>query len=315
MEGESTGCLVECRLESAHDLAALISALQLREKDQKDQRVYCEASSRGLKFSTQSGGKDVAVLGWMFRSAFKEYQFTGDDQEIHLKLPVAPLLHCLQIFSDRAALVLRYPLGPSDELRFTLEEEGAVTECCLKTLVLDETPIPISSFFATGDPLCVLRPTLAETWHQALSEFAELEAPDVVLRVTLRAGEAASTAAMVLRAQTISTVSSDAEVELPSTAFEEVTLSPNVIRAGEVTHSYLLTSVLTSCMRAAKDAKAVKIRFNCDGQMSNQFILRSRGQTDLFCEALVSPLANTSASYMASTSPTQSAAARDSVGF
>merc|ERR1712151_372852 len=208
--------------------------------------------------------------------------------------------------------VLRYPLGPSDELRFTLEEEGAVTECCLKTLVLDETPMPISSFFAPGDPLSVLRPTLPETWHQALSEFAELEAPDVVLRVTLRAGE---TAAMVLRAQTISTVSSDAEVELPSTAFEEVTLSPNVISAREVTHSYLLTSVLSSCMRAAKDAKAVKVRFNSDGQMSNQFILRSRGQQDLFCEALVSPLANTSASFVSSTLPTQNGAADVSIGF
>merc|ERR1712217_537168 len=149
----------------------------------------------------------------------------------------------------------------------------------------------------------------------ALNEFAELEAPDVVLRVTLRAGQAASTAAMVLRAQAISTVSSDAEVELPSTAFEEVTLSPNVTSAREVTHSYLLTSVLSSCMRAAKDAKAVKVRFNHDGQMSNQFILRSRGQQDLFCEALVSPLANPPASFAASTSLTQSGMGRDSIGF
>lgn len=315
MEGAPAGGLVECRLESAHDLAALISALQLREKDQKDQRVYCEASSRGLKFCTQSFGKDVAVLGWMFQTAFKEYRFTGEDKEVHLKLPVAPLLSCLQIFSDRAALVLRYPSGPSDELRFTLEEEGAVTECCLKTLVLDEAPTPVGSFFGPGDSINVLRPAQPETWYQALSEFSELEAPDVVLRVTIRAGDAASTAAMVLRAQTFATVSGDAEVELPRTAFEEVTLSADAQRAGEVTHSYLLTSVLSSCMRAAKDAKAVKVRFNQAGQMSNQFILRSRGQQDLFCESLVSPLAEVGGSFVPGSTLTQSAAARDSVGF
>lgn len=281
---------VEGRLDSAHDLAAVLAALQLREKDQKDQKVHCAASANGLKFVAQSAAKDVAVLGWMSSTAFREYKFMGGGAELHIKLPVAPLLNCLQIFSDRAGLVLRYPSGTSDELRCTLEEEGAVTECQLKTLALDEAPAPVGSFFAPGEPLSVFRPARPEAWFQALSEFTELDAPDVVLCVTLDAGGDGRGPRVVLRAQTIT---SDAEVELPKEALEDFELSPEAGRTGGLlSHRYLLTGVLAGCLRAAKDAKAVKVRFNHDGVMSNQFILRGRGQRDLFCESLVCPLAD-----------------------
>mmetsp|Transcript_97675 Transcript_97675/g.303723 ORF Transcript_97675/g.303723 Transcript_97675/m.303723 type:complete len:189 (+) Transcript_97675:370-936(+) len=81
------------------------------------------------------------------------------------------------------------------------------------------------------------------------------------------------------------------EVELPRAALEDLELAPEAAASGEATHCYQLAGVLASCLRAAKDAKAVKVRFNSEGVMSNQFILRGRGQRDLFCEALVSPLA------------------------
>jgi len=167
----SEGCVVECRLDCAHDLAALLAALQLRDREQKDLRVHCEASGRGLKFVTQSSGKDVAVLGWIFHNAFKEYRYAGTGEELHLRLPVAPMLCCLQVFSDRASMVLRYPDGPSDELHFTLEEEGATTECHVKTLVLEEAPATINSIFSAGDALSYFRPTQADTWYLALSEL------------------------------------------------------------------------------------------------------------------------------------------------
>jgi len=268
-------------------LAALLAVLQLKDKEQKDQRVYCEASSRGLKFTAQSAAKDVAVLAWMFSDAFKEYSYSGQ-QDIHLKLPVAPLLNCLQIFSDRAALSLRYPSGPSDELRFMLEEDGATTECCLRTLVLDEAPAPMSSFFAPGDPLSMFRPSQPEAWHHALSEFLDLDAPDVALQIALRASGLGTPGNVALRAQTLT---SDAEVEIPQESLDEVDVPQEIAANGEVMHRYHVSSVLGSCLRAAKDAKAVKVRFNRAGVMSNQFILRGRGQRDLFCEALVSPLA------------------------
>jgi hypothetical protein len=280
------GPQLQCRLDSAHDLAALLAVLQLREKDQKDQRVWCEASSRGLKFTAQSNAKDVSVHAWMFSDAFREYSFWGQPQEIHLKLPVLPLLNCLQIFTERAKLVLRYPSGPSDELRFSLEEDGAVTECCIRTLVLDEGPAP-TAFFAPGDPFCLLRPSQPEAWHQALSEFSDLDAPDVALQIALRS-RGQNQGGLVIRAQT---VTSDAEVEVPMDRFEELDVPQDISPSGEVVHKYHVTSVLASCMRAAKDAKAVKVRFNKSGVMSNQFILRGRGQKDLFCEALVCPLA------------------------
>merc|ERR1712050_356210 len=79
--------------------------------------------------------------------------------------------------------------------------------------------------------------------------------------------------------------------ELPREAFEAMELSPEASQSGEVTHRYLLSSVLASCMRASRDAKGVKVRFNRDGVMSNQFIYRGRGNADLWCEAVVSPLA------------------------
>jgi len=54
---------------------------------------------------------------------------------------------------------------------------------------------------------------------------------------------------------------------------------------------------MSSSRRAARDAKAVKIRFNNAGMMSTQFILRSRAQRDqLFCESLVCALAGDSGS-------------------
>merc|ERR1719433_1679079 len=104
---------------------------------------------------------------------------------VHLDI-AAPMLSCLQVFGDRASMVLRYPDGPSDELHFTLEEEGATTECHVKTLVLEEAPATINSIFAAGDALSSFRPTQADTWYLALSEFADFDAPDVVLRITLR---------------------------------------------------------------------------------------------------------------------------------
>lgn len=290
--------LLECRLEGAHDLAALLAALQLREKDQKDQRVHCEASSRGLKFMAQSSARDVAVLGWMFGNAFKEFHYQGPDEELHLRLPLAPLLSCLQIFSDRAQLLLRYP-GPAGELHFTLEEDGAVTECRLRTLALEGPPAPMGAFFAPGDPLSVFRPSQPEAWHLALSEFAEFDAPDVQLRITLRAASASAGAAVVLRGQASA---SEAEVELPQQALESLELAPAAARAGEVTHSYPLGGVLAGCLRAARDARAVKVRFSAEGVMSSQFILRGRGQRELFCEALVSPC-------------TEAVQGGDSVGF
>lgn len=275
-------------MDSAHDLAALLAVLQLKDKEQKDQRVYCEASSRGLKFTAQSASKDIAVLAWMFSDAFKEYTFTGQ-QDIHLKLPVTPLFNCLQIFSDKAGLLLRYPSGPSEELRFMLEEDGATTECCLRTLVLDEAPAPMNSFFAPGDPLSMFRLSTPEAWHHALSEFSELDSPDVALQISLHRPSGAATANVVLRAQTLT---SDAEVEIPQESIEELEVPPEISASGEVAHRYHVSSVLASCMRAAKDAKAVKVRFNRSGVMSVQFILRGRGPRDLFCEALVSPLAD-----------------------
>ncbi|CAJ1439428.1 unnamed protein product [Effrenium voratum] len=204
------GGSVECRLDSANDLATLLLALTLREKDQKDQRVICEASQNGLKFTAQSAGKDVAVQGWIFKDAFAEYKFDGAGHEhLHMKLPVAPLLSCLTIFSERAALTMRLPAG-AHELRFSLEEDGAITECRLKTLFLDEAPVPLNAFLAPGERPSTFRAKQAEVWHAALSEFQELETSDVVLKVTFRSNGAMDpdAPALILRANTIG---SDAE--------------------------------------------------------------------------------------------------------
>ncbi|CAE7284972.1 unnamed protein product [Symbiodinium sp. KB8] len=58
---------------SWQDLVSVLAALTLREKDQKNQSVVCVASGNGLKFTAQSSGKDVAVLGWIFKDAFAEW--------------------------------------------------------------------------------------------------------------------------------------------------------------------------------------------------------------------------------------------------
>lgn len=275
---------VQCSLDSARDLAALLQAVQLKEKEKNEQKatVHLEASTRGLKLASQSPAKDVAVLAWMFSDAFREYRYAAPE-EVHLRVPMMPLLSCLQIFGDRASLALRYPDGDDQsEIRLTIEEDGAVTECQLRTLVMDEAE-PLASFFAPGDSASVFRPLQAEAWHQALSEFSELEMPDTVLQLTVCDGPQA----VVLRAVT---VLSDAEVVLPRQSIGDLQL---IEGASEVSYRYRLSSVLASCFRASKDAKAVKVRFNAEGVMSNQFILRSRGSRDLFVESLVCPLADT----------------------
>lgn len=275
---------VESRLEGVHDFVVFLSALQLREKD-KEQWAHCEANARGLKFSAHTVGKDVEVFGWMFSDSFKDYAFTGEE-EAHLKLPLSSLLNCLQIFSDRALLTLQYPYGPSDDIRLVLEEDHDVTECRIRTMRLDEAPTPISSFFIPSNTMCTFKPILPESWHFTLSEFAEYDAPDVVLQVVLRSG---AETAVLLRAQNMT---SDIEVELSRASLSEFELSADMASRGEVMYKYHLTSVLTCCLRAAKDARAVKVRFSREGVMSNQFILRGRGQRDLFCESLVCSLAD-----------------------
>lgn len=307
---------VECRLESASDLATLLNALTLRDKEQKDQRVICEASENGLKFTAQSAGKDVTVLGWIFKDAFTEYTFDGAGEEhLHFKLPVAPLLSCLNIFSERAVLAMRFPAG-AHELRFTLEEDGATTECRLRTLLLDEAPVPIATFRAENERLSVFRAKQPEIWHAALSEFHELEAPDVVLKVTFRPATAPDAPIVTLRA---STIGSEAEVELSQSSLEDVELAEHAAVAGQITHSYLLSSVLGGCLKAAKESRGLKVRFNQEGVMSNQFILKRR-QRQLLCEALICPMAEEAAGMRTSAmggmgANMQSIPAEESIGF
>eukprot|EP00933_Yihiella_yeosuensis_P031500 TRINITY_DN25076_c0_g1_i3.p1 TRINITY_DN25076_c0_g1~~TRINITY_DN25076_c0_g1_i3.p1 ORF type:complete len:221 (-),score=29.30 TRINITY_DN25076_c0_g1_i3:99-761(-) len=150
--------------------------------------------------------------------------------------------------------------------------------------------MPISAFLSPGEKPTSFRTRQPEAWHQALSEFLDLDSnPDVILKVTIRAPDAMmdTAPAIILRA---TTVTSDAEVELPQKAVDQLELSDQVAQVGEVTYSYLLSSVLAGCLRAAKESKAVKVRFNQSGVMSNQFILRGRGQ-QLYCEAMVCPIA------------------------
>eukprot|EP00913_Durusdinium_trenchii_P001768 g1638.t1 len=181
---------------------------------------------------------------------------------------------------------LAYQVVAAEGASRSVEEDGAITECCLKTLLLDEAArVPLSVFLQPSErPLGAFKAKPAEVWHGALSEFQELEGSDVVLKVTLRAKGETEMAPMALRANTIN---SDANVELPQSSLEEVELAEN---AGELTYSYLLSSALAGCLKASKESRAVKIRFNREGVMSNQFILRSRGR-QLLCEALVCPIA------------------------
>eukprot|EP00929_Paragymnodinium_shiwhaense_P030731 TRINITY_DN17364_c0_g1_i1.p1 TRINITY_DN17364_c0_g1~~TRINITY_DN17364_c0_g1_i1.p1 ORF type:complete len:328 (+),score=80.75 TRINITY_DN17364_c0_g1_i1:79-1062(+) len=283
---------VSCCLENAYDLATLVAALQLRDKE-KDQLVHCEANAQGFKFISQSAGKDVAVQGWIFAKSFRDYKIDleAGAEAIHLKLPVEKLLSCLQIFSDKAEMALRYPADDSMDLTFTLTEDQAVTEVRMRTMVLTEAPQHFS-FLQQGDDvtqISLFRTSQAEAWYQLLSELEGLDGADVVLQITLRACKDATDPAVILRAQT---VTDDAEVELQRDCLDEFQLSPSGLAAGGVSFRYHLGSVLSSQLRAAKDAKGVKVRFNDRGIMSTQFIMRSRGQPEpLFVEALVSPRA------------------------
>eukprot|EP00439_Symbiodinium_sp_Y106_P077433 s352_g16.t1 len=73
------GGSVECRLDNASDTFI--------------KSVFC------------SWLLDVAVLGWIFKDAFAEYNFhSSNDEDLVLKLPVAPLLSCLTIFTESCKL-------------------------------------------------------------------------------------------------------------------------------------------------------------------------------------------------------------------
>lgn len=281
---------LECRLERAHDLAAILTVLQLKEKEKEGQRIFCQASSTGLKLTAQSAGKDVAIHAWMFSDAFREYKYVGN-QEMTLKLPLAPLLNCLGMFGERSSLVLCYPSGPSDELRFKLEEDGAMSECCLRTLVLDDAPAQMEgSFFAPTEPMCIFEPLKPEVWHQALSEFdtQTMNVPDAQLHVSLKVS-GPTVGSVNLRAATLE---SDSEVVIPAECLRALNVPQEISASGEVAHRYHVSSVLACCHQAAKQAKGVKVRFNKNGAMSNQFILPGREQKQLFVESLVSPLAD-----------------------
>lgn len=283
---------MSCCLDCAYDLATIVAALQLREK-KEDHMVHFEASVQGFKLTSQSAGKDVTVQGWIFAKNFRDYkiELDGSATAIHLRLPVEKLLSCLQIFSDKAEFAFRYPSDDSADLKFTLTEDQAVTEVRMRTMVMNEAPQTFA-FIQAGDDvtqISVFRPSQAEAWYQLLSEFEALEAPDVVLQITLRPCQDQNDAAVILRAQT---TTDDAEVELSRGCLDEFQLSPSGLAAGGVSFRYHLSSVLSSQLRAARDAKNVKVRFNDRGVMGTQFILRSRGQPEpLFAEALVCPKA------------------------
>eukprot|EP00435_Cladocopium_sp_Y103_P042952 s675_g12.t1 len=82
---------------------------------------------------------------------------------------------------------------------------------------------------------------------------------------------------------------------------------------------YLLSSVLGGCLKAAKESRGLKVRFNQEGVMSNQFILKSRGR-QLLCEALICPMAEEAAGIRTSAmggmgANMQSIPAEESIGF
>lgn len=277
---------VECRLDSTQTLSTLLGSLQLKEKDQ---RVHCEASSRGLKFQAYSPAKDVILTGWMFSEAFQEYTYTSTEEKLNIKLPLPPLISCLQIFSSNAALTLCYQPEVADELRLALEDEGAVTECHVRALHRTEDP-PSVPFLGTGAKLTLFR-IRPEAWHAALSEFQELDATSgTELRLLLRrAGDPlAEQAAVSLRAGGIA---GEAEVELPWRPGSGGPLEEFEVEE-EAAHRYRLQSILSGCLKATANATAVKVRLNAQGLMSMQCILRARSVAHIFCEVVVVPMAD-----------------------
>ncbi|OLP97651.1 hypothetical protein AK812_SmicGene19977 [Symbiodinium microadriaticum] len=149
-----------------------------------------------------------------------------------------------------------YPEG-AHELQFSLEEDGAFTECRLKTLVLDEVLEAAPAFLAPGERPSSFRAKQAEVWFAALSEFQELDASDVVLKVTFRTpADSPEAPAVILKANTIG---SDAEVELVHSSLEEIELAEQAATAGEITHRSTMSRWLLAAVAPSLVIGKVKI--------------------------------------------------------
>lgn len=273
----------ECRLESTQTFTTLLCSLVLGKE--KDQRVHCEVSGKGLKFTSHTQAKDCLVTGWMFCEAFQEFKYRAPTNLLELRLPLNPLINCLQIFSAHAALLIRYRPDDAEELRLTLEEDGAVTECRVRTLHMGET-LPEVPFLGAGDALQMFR-ILPEAWHSALGEFQEMDTPGAELRLMVRATDDphAETAAVSLRA---GGMSGETEVELPWRPGSGGPIEDFKVDK-QATHRYRLQSVLCGKL-AASNSSAVKMRLNPQGLMSMQCILKARSARHIFCEVMVVPL-------------------------
>lgn len=274
----------ECRLDSTQTFTTLLSSLQLGKE--KDQRIHCEVSGKGLKFTSHTQAKDCVVTGWMFGAAFQEFKYTAATDILELRLPLSPLISCLQIFSSHAALLLRYRPNEAEELRLTLEEDGAVTECHVKTLFMQEE-LPEVPFLGAGDTLQMFRVS-PEAWYAALGEFHDMDTGSgAELRLTVRPSDDphAEVAAVSLRA---TGMMGETEVELPWRPGSGGPLEGLEVDK-QATHRYRLQSVLCGKL-AASNSTAVKMRLNPQGMMSMQCILKARSSQHIFCEVLVVPL-------------------------
>nr|QDO16422.1 cell cycle checkpoint protein RAD1 [Crypthecodinium cohnii] len=248
------GARFRCFLKSARDLTSLLALLH---KDKAKRRnIRCEVRPQGLKFSSQSSAKDVMVVAWLRTST--PITFIGSTEE-EFSLPLDPLFQCLQIFSERASILMTYPSGDSNCLHLLMEEDGARTECTVQTVHSEEAS---SDFSAIGlgleEPKSQLLPDPA-SWRRALAEFHERKLDGATLQMTLKAPPPtapppssgfANPSAVVFESTMLS---NQVQVELPFRAFKEgFKLAAPVVDVGQVSHSYYLTSVLDSCMKAAK---------------------------------------------------------------
>ncbi|KAJ3120954.1 ssDNA endodeoxyribonuclease [Nowakowskiella sp. JEL0407] len=267
------------RADSVRPLAILFKGISVKDSLRN---CYCMVNAEGLRFITHESNT-LQLTAYLKKDLFREYNFKD---EVSFGIDLHTLLECITIFGNVSnsssnnvwggktqTIRIQFPID--DALALTIEENGVITDCKIKT---QEAP----EFFSLNESLTET-PFLAKliinsSWLK--SAFSELDGTAERFTVLV------SPNAPYFRIS-VKSVVGDAQIDYPkdTDVFETFTCD-------EVCSNSYKYSTMLFALRALQVSTKTYIRINQRGFLSMQFMVPVTDSQVSFIDFIIVPLLN-----------------------
>lgn len=259
------------KIDQAKTISQLVSAIH---NNKREQNALCLITSSGLRFTVQDQAKALQANAYIESGLFQSFECSC---HLQFRINLNHFLECINVFgsasADKTALLMAY-YETEGMFQLTLEEDGVLTECDLRTMVQQEDAIDFNFRASRIISKAILS---SDALKDAFSELAEIGgAKKVQIQV--------SPLDPLLRLISIGTVGTiDIEFPRRSDAFISFHCEH------EQCFSYSLP-LLQHALRALSCAKETFLRINEPGMLTLQhMIVSSLGQRS-FVDFVIYPL-------------------------